>query len=119
MALGGNQFAAHELLDGSIFYDLDSNQEFGLQEDRNIFSGFYRGACNDDEISTDGYLKTSICLGEEKVARLITNLRYNTGIYPIQATRQLQVLLEVLFGDFFTKTEFSAVHWKGLLQPKG
>jgi len=63
IALGNDTFCLkHEIFTKSKFYDLDANIEFGFEEDLNIFSTFFRGACNDDEITEDGLL-AEVCLG--------------------------------------------------------
>jgi hypothetical protein len=69
IALGINQFPNHDLLENSVFYDLDSNIEFGFTEDQQILSAFFRGACHDWEISDDCYLNTPICLGGGEVIK--------------------------------------------------
>ncbi len=69
IALGLNRFPSHELLENSLFYDLDSNIEFGFEEDQKILSAFFRGACHDDEISDDGYMNTPLCLGGGEIIK--------------------------------------------------
>jgi len=63
IALGNDSFCPkHEIFTKSKFYDLDANTEFGYTEDMNIFTTFFRGACNDDEITKEGLL-AELCLG--------------------------------------------------------
>lgn len=63
IALGNDTFCPkHEIFTKSKFYDLDANIELGFEEDMNIFSTFFRGACNDDEITNNGLL-AELCLG--------------------------------------------------------
>lgn len=78
IALGLNRYANHELLHNSNFFDLDANIELGFMEDPLILSFFFRGACHTSEISTDGYMNTSLCIGGGEVIRhdTETNIQY-------------------------------------------
>ncbi|MCE5294375.1 MAG: hypothetical protein LLF94_07145 [Chlamydiales bacterium] len=77
IALGIDTFPKHEIFTKSKFYDLDANTELGYEEDMNIFSTFFRGACNDDEITKEGLL-AEFCLGGGETIRFDneTNISY-------------------------------------------
>ncbi len=56
-------FPKHELFEQSEFYDLETDVVFLLEEDTQVLSGFFRGACPQAEVSEDGFLNTPVCLG--------------------------------------------------------
>ena len=63
IVLGIDKVPEHELICSSAFYDLDTNPEFLFEKDPQILSGFFRGACNLDEVSEDNFLYTPVCFG--------------------------------------------------------
>jgi hypothetical protein len=60
--LGIDEYPKHELFEKSEFYDMDNDISFLVEEDPQVFSGFFRGACMEKEIK-DGFLNTPICFG--------------------------------------------------------
>lgn len=60
IALGvDGRLPSHELITGSLFYDLDANKEL-VMHDPQIASAFYRGAAPK---RSDGLLDTAVCIG--------------------------------------------------------
>lgn len=78
VVLGVNRPPDHELFHGSLFYDLDKNVEFGFDDDERRFSVFFRGACPDLEISDEGLMPPSLCIGGGEVIKhdTATDIQY-------------------------------------------